>query len=194
MPPVLPRLRDSLRKAPPQMLLVGLVAACALASALFTGFTGRGSGVPARSGTSEAGPPAAASFPEDEGAPLCEPVQEAFEAARKGDLDRYLAQFTDPLRGRLSGTRTEKGDAYLRDYLARLTAPLKGLAVDLARRAETAPDTIRLPVEFIYVDRNEVQRFTLRREGGRWRISEIEDVRAAPTLIPYGTPIESVKR
>ena len=93
----------------------------------------------------------------------------------------------------MTRTRAERGDAYLRDYLARLAGPIQGLAADLTRKEPVGPDTIRLPIQFIYRDRNEMQLFTLRREGERWRIIAIENVRSAPTLIPYGTPMQQVK-
>jgi hypothetical protein len=124
-----------------------------------------------------------------EGLSPVKPVEDAFEAARKGDLDAYLDQFTDPLKSQMLRLRTEKGDAYLRDYLARLCGPIKGISADLTRQESVGPDTIRLPVEFIYADHNEVQTFQLRREGGRWRVLQIATVRSAPTLIPYGTGV-----
>jgi hypothetical protein len=104
-----------------------------------------------------------------------------------------MAQFADPLRAQLIRLRAEKGDVYLRDYLARLTRPIKGLAADLARTEEVGPSEVRLPIQFLYSDRNEVQSFFLRRSGDRWRITRIETARSAPVLIPYGTPMEKVK-
>src|SRR5438045_1586529 len=111
MPPALLRLRQALVKAPPQVLLAAVVLGAALVSALAP--RGRG---PAREAAAH--PPAAASSPLlfEEGEPASRPVEEALEAARKGDLDAYLAQFTEPLGSQLARTRAEKGDGYLRDY------------------------------------------------------------------------------
>lgn len=184
---MLPRLLHRLqaaRRLPPQVLLILAVSAAALASGLYGMLRGPAASPPALS---------LAPDPPDPDALLSRPVETAYEAARRGDLSRYLDQFTDPLLAQLSATRADKGDPYLRDYLDRQTAPLKGLAADLTRKKALDPDAVRLPVEFVYADRNEVQWFVLRRAGDRWRISRIESVRSAPTLIPYGTPVQSLR-
>jgi hypothetical protein len=176
-----------LHKLPLQWLLIGLVVAAAAASAVRSSrLHAEAPGGPSTAATASVDPTAEAS-------PLSQPVEDAYEAAKDGNLDRYLEQFADPLRSRLALTRAEKGDGYLREYLARLTAPLKGLAVRVDRKELTGPGTTRVPVEFIYADRNETQWFSLHRAGGWWRISGVEGVRAAKTLIPYGTPIEQVR-
>jgi hypothetical protein len=182
-----PRLRQALSKIRFQWLLVGLVAVGAATSAV------RSSRLhpEATAGRREA--TRAAPDPEEEGDRLSQPVEDALSAAKDGNLDRYMDQFADPLRGQLARTRAEKGDAYLRDYLARLTGPLKGLAVHVDRKEAIGPGAARVPVEFIYADRNETQSFSLQQDAGRWRITRIDTVRATQTLIPYGTPIEQVR-
>jgi len=77
--------------------------------------------------------------------------------------------------------------------LARFTAPVRGLAVRASEKQEAGPDRVRLPVELVYVDRNELQTYVLHREGTGWRIGRIDPVRSAPTLIPYGTPVEQAR-
>jgi hypothetical protein len=183
-----PRLRQLFRSVPPQLRLAALVLAAALASAAYHRLSVPGSRLPAPSFQLSSGrePRAASREPSQR-------IEDAFQAARKGDLDGYLAQFADPLRAQLARTRAERGDRYLRDYLARLTGPVKGLAFDPTRREEVAPETVRFPVEFIYADRNEIQTFVLQREGDRWRIRSIDTPRSAPTLIPYGTPIQQLR-
>ena len=192
MAPLLRRLRQALASIPPPLLVAGVVLIAAAASAAL------------RAG-SATGPPPGPRLPTpdsrlptpdpqaDRGNDLTEAVHDAFEAAKKGDLHAYLARFAEPLKGELSRTRAEKGDAYLRDYLTRSTAAVKGLAMDLTRTVDAAPGTVVLPVEFVYADRNEIQPFTLVRDGDRWRISRIESVRATATLIPYGTHIQNVR-
>ena len=100
-------------------------------------------------------------------------IEAATAAARAGNLTAYLEQFTDPLHSQLERTRAEKGDAYLIGYLKRLMAPVKGIAVNLRTKQDSAPNETRLLVEFIYADRNEVQPFFLRRVGETWRISRL---------------------
>jgi hypothetical protein len=194
MSPKLLRLPPALRKLPPQLLLAALVLLAALASGVVSHLGQRARGSEA------AAPPAASPRKDDaatdeagEAAALARPVEEAFEAARAGDLEAYLAQFAGSLRSELARTRAEKGDAYLRSYLARFTAPVKGLAVRASEKETAGPDLVRCPVEFVYSDRNEVQAYFLEREGDRWLIRRIDPVRAAQTIIPYGTPVEQVK-
>lgn len=193
MAPALTRLHTAFKAVPLQLRLAALVLVAAGVSALYAGYAGRapysGGELPAPSA-----PPEVATEVSDPeaGAALSRPVEEAFDAARRGDLETYLAQFGEPLRGQLTQTRGEKGDGYLRDYLRRLSEPVKGIAVRLSEQQEVAPETLRCPVELVYQDRNEVQSFTLKRAGGRWLIERIDSVRAAPTLIPYGTHIKDV--
>ena len=190
---LLRRLHPAGRKAPIQFALIALVLAAALASAITSRFRQAPAQDSAEAVNAISRLPFSSTPPVEEGITPAQPIEDAFEAARHGDLDGYLAQFTDSLQAQLARTRAEKGDAYLRDYLARLTVPIKGIAADLNRRESVGPETVRLPVEFVYADRKETQIFETRREGGRWRIRNISPVRAAPTLIPYGTPIEKVK-
>src|SRR5262249_61195274 len=100
---------------------------------------------------------------------------------------------TEPLRSELEEARAAKGDGYLRGYLSRFTTPIKGLAVRVDQQEVIGPSAIRLPVEFVYADRNERQSYSLQMSRGRWRITRIDAVRAAPTLIPYGTQVERVR-
>ena len=177
-----------LRRISPQWVLVALVAVAAAASAVRSARLHP----EANAGNAEARATRAPD-PEADGSPLSQPVEEAYEAAKDGNLDRYLEQFAEPLRSQLARTRAEKGDGYLRDYLARFTSPLKALAIHVDRKEVTGPNDVRVPVEFVYADRNETQWFSLQQEGGRWRMAGIDSVRSARTLIPYGTPIEQVK-
>jgi hypothetical protein len=184
------RLLPAVRRIPLPLRLIFLVLAAALASLLTTHL--RPTAETVETPNRATSPPASA--PVVESASPALPVEEAIEAAQKGDIDGYLARFTDPLSAQLTRLRAEKGDAYLRDYLTRLTAPVRGITADLNRRESVGPDTIRLPIEFVYADHNEMQRFLLRQERGQWRISGVDLVRSSPTLIPYGTPIQELPK
>lgn len=194
MPPRLRRWLRALREAPPQLVWAGVVAVLALGSLLIPQAAGRLGRPPEPAPAEpETAPDPAASLR----ARAAQTVQDALEAARTGDLAAYLERFGEPLRSQLDRTRRERGDAYLRDYLRRTMEPVKGLAIDHTRIEldpdEAGADLARVPVEFVYQDRNEVQRFLLRRDGDAWRIARVEAVRAVRTLIPYGTPIEDVR-
>lgn len=194
MRPPLARIRAALSRLPLQLRLVALVVLAAGGSVLYSAVAQRSasSGEAAQRDRVTADAPLEVSDPEA-GAAVSRPVEEAFDAARRGDLEGYLAQFAEPLRGQLARMRGEKGDGYLQDYLRRLSEPIKGLAVRLSEQQEVGPETLRCPVELVYQDRNEVQSFTLKRAGDRWLIERIDSVRAARTLIPYGTHIKDVR-
>ncbi|MBV9468013.1 MAG: hypothetical protein JO316_22620 [Abitibacteriaceae bacterium] len=181
------------RKLPPQLKFMVVVLLAAAASGLYSTLARSRSVEQVGADTSETTRQAiAAETAEESKRALAQPVENAFEAARKGDLERYLSQFTNPLREQLNRTRTQQGEGYLRRYLTQLTGTIKGVAVDLTRKEEVGPDLVRIHVELIYADHNESQPFVMRQENGSWRISKIESLRSAPTLIPYGTPLEDV--
>jgi len=130
-------------------------------------------------------------------APPAEPipadaVHAAFDAARAGDAGRYLQQFTDPLRAQLIARRDEEGSAAFSDYLRASTAPVKGL-VTREWQQVLEGDEARLPVEFVFAKRNEVQTYRLRRLSDGWRIVAIETAAETIPPIPYGAPVKPLK-
>lgn len=114
-------------------------------------------------------------------------VSAFFDAAGRGNIDEYLGLVTGDLRTSLEGTRSQLGDDGFRRNIQRTAAGVKGLAT--YRSAEQPVDGIALDVELVFADRNEKQRFTLRKAGRRWRIAAIGPATAAKPAIPYGTPV-----
>jgi len=122
-------------------------------------------------------------------------VYRAFDAARSGDADAYLACFAGDLRRRFEGAMRDAGgrDAF-GEALKRRCAELTGVAVS----REPAPDDdtareIVYRVESVYRDRNEVQLFRLRRTFRGWRIVEISGAESSVMPIPYGTPVRQLE-
>jgi hypothetical protein len=113
----------------------------------------------------------------------------AVAAAKRGQVERYLALFGQPMRRQLEESRREMGEAAFRDYLVRTASQPKGIAVSPIEDTES-PATPRFRVEFIFEDRNEVQQYTLQRESGPWQIARVDSSERIKTLIPYGTPVE----
>ena len=108
------------------------------------------------------------------------------DAARAGDVKKYLASYTGPLAQSLKQTAGESSDfaAYLRDS----NAPLKGIAV-------TDPESLsdnaaKARVEYVYQDRNEVQYFYLDKTADGWKIARVDSADRVKTLEPYGTPVK----
>jgi hypothetical protein len=108
------------------------------------------------------------------------------DAARNGDVARYLASYTGPMVESLARAKSESPDfgKYLRDS----NAGIKGIAV---MEPQPQPDgQVELRVEYIYQDRNEAQFFFLARTADGWKISRVETSERVKTLIPYGTPVQ----
>ena len=110
------------------------------------------------------------------------------DAAREGDVDTYLDAFTGQIRSTLEQAITEKGDDAFAEYLRNSNAPVKGIAI--TEPEQLSPGEVRARVEFVFQDRNEVQFMHLRRDGGRWFITRLDNAQRIETLVPYGTPVQ----
>jgi hypothetical protein len=107
-------------------------------------------------------------------------------AARSGDVNRYLAGYTEPMRSELRRSLEESGEAEFARYLRQSTAAMKGFAV----RVETASEqqaTAR--VERVFQDRNDAQVVWLQKQGREWRIARTEGDQTFKAAIRYGTPV-----
>ena len=108
------------------------------------------------------------------------------DAARDGDVSKYLQSYTGEMAKSLERAAAESPDfaKYLRDS----SFALKGIAV-----MEPLPQPsgeIQVRVEYVYQDRNETQYFYLTKTWGGWKISRMESAERVKTLIPYGTPVQ----
>jgi hypothetical protein len=115
-------------------------------------------------------------------------VYAMYDAARAGDAKQYLGFFTGAMVQELERSEREMtADAFAK-YLRGLNEGIKGLAVH-------APETItesevKLRVEYVFADRNEVQWMYLENANGSWRIARVDATERVKTLIPYGTPVK----
>jgi hypothetical protein len=117
----------------------------------------------------------------------------AVDAAKAGDVARYLALFAQPMRGQLEESRKEMGEAAFRDYLVKTASQPKGIALSSLDDPQAPPGaTARYRVEFVFADRNEVQQYTVQNAGRQWQIARVDSAERIKTLIPYGTPVEKV--
>lgn len=108
------------------------------------------------------------------------------DAARNGDVARYLASYTGEMAQSLERAKSDSSDfaKYLRDS----GAGLKGIAV---MEPQPQPDgQVELRVEYVYQDRNEAQFFFLSKTRDGWKISRVETSARVKTIIPYGTPVQ----
>ncbi len=80
--------------------------------------------------------------------------------------------------------------------------PLRAAAIpepELLERAATyqiggwttteAPFEVKVKVEYVFQDRNEVQWMYLEKSGNSWRIARVDTAERIQTLVPYGTPV-----
>ena len=80
---------------------------------------------------------------------------------------------------------TEEGFAkYLRDG----NSPIKGIAI--TEPEKLTDREVKVRVEYVFQDRNEVQHMYLERTGGDWLITRVDSARRIKTLVPYGTPVQ----
>jgi hypothetical protein len=113
-------------------------------------------------------------------------IYSMLDAARSGDVARYLSSYTGEMSQSLARAKSDSPDfaKYLRDS----NAQLKGIAV---MEPQPQPDgQVELRVEYVYQDRNEAQFFFLAKTRDGWKISRVETSERVKTLIPYGTPVQ----
>jgi len=115
-------------------------------------------------------------------------VYAMLDAARAGDVNRYLAQYTGQMETSLRQAIAESGEAAFAKYLKDSNAAIKGVAI-----MEPQPLTereVKLKVEYVYQDRNETQQLYVEKTPGGWRIARVDSAERVKTLVPYGTPVQ----
>ncbi|MEK7750530.1 MAG: hypothetical protein AAB654_01345 [Acidobacteriota bacterium] len=115
-------------------------------------------------------------------------VYAMLDAARAGDVNRYLAQYTGQMETSLRQALAESGEAAFAKYLQDSNAAIKGVAI-----MEPQPLTereVKLKVEYVYQDRNETQQLYVEKTPGGWRIARVDSAERVKTLVPYGTPVQ----
>jgi hypothetical protein len=113
-------------------------------------------------------------------------VYAMLDAARAGDVQRYMSMYIDPIQTPMRQAMSESRDfpKYLRDS----NAGVKGVAVN---EPETLPDgRVKARVEYVYEDRNEVQFMYLEKTRQGWKIANVDAADRVKTLVRYGTPVQ----
>jgi len=109
------------------------------------------------------------------------------DAARAGDAKAYLNSFAGPLQHQLQQAMRESGTPQFATYLRNQSAAYESVAVSPVD--QPSESDARLRVEYVYSNRNEVQTFHLKKDGGRWIVTGISGTDPIKTLIPYGTAV-----
>jgi hypothetical protein len=113
------------------------------------------------------------------------------DAARDGDVKKYLAAYTGAMETALRQSIAESSEAAFRKYLQDTNAALKGVAVTAPSPEPTAEDReVKVRVEYVYQDRNEAQTMNLEKNGSVWKIARVDSAERVKTLVPYGSPVQ----
>jgi hypothetical protein len=109
------------------------------------------------------------------------------DAARAGNTSDYVDTFSGPLQQQVQQVLKEGGKAQFASYLTRQSASFQSVALSVTEQPSDAEARVR--VEYVYVNRNEVQVFHLRKIGSRWKVVGISSTDITKTLIPWGTAV-----
>jgi len=126
--------------------------------------------------------PAAGATPQDA-------IYAMLDAARAGDVKKYLAAYTGAMETALRQSIAESSDTAFRKYLQDTNAALKGVAV-MTPEAAAGDREVKVRVEYVYQDRNEAQTMNLEKTTGGWKIARVDSAERVKTLVPYGTPVQ----
>ncbi len=115
-------------------------------------------------------------------------VYAMLDAARAGDNDKYLSCYTGQMLSSLQQSVNETGKEGFAKYLKDSNAPIKGVAIN---EPQILTDReVKVRVEFVYQERNEVQFMYFEKIGADWKIARVDATERVKTLIPYGTPVQ----
>ena len=109
------------------------------------------------------------------------------DAAREGNAAKYLSFYTGQMQSSLAQTQAEQGNEAFSRYLKESNAAIKGVA--LQEPQALTDREVKVRVEYVYQDRNEVQQMYLEKSGNDWKITRVDSAERIKTLVPYGTPV-----
>jgi hypothetical protein len=112
-------------------------------------------------------------------------IYSMLDAARAGNAKAYVEAFGGPMHDQLVQLVNESTEPKFSAYLTTQNAAFQGVAVAITDRPSAEKAEARL--EYVYSDRNEIQKFYLTKEQGRWRILRVAGSERIKTLVPFGT-------
>jgi hypothetical protein len=115
-------------------------------------------------------------------------IYQMLDAARAGDPAAYVSHYTGSMESQLQQAIAEKSESGFKQYLLTSNADIKGVA--LAEPKMISDNEAEVAVEYVYQDRNEIQRMYLEKRADRWKIARVDGAERVKTLVPYGTPVE----
>jgi hypothetical protein len=109
------------------------------------------------------------------------------DAARAGNTSDYVDIFSGPLQQQVQQVVKEGGKAQFASYLTRQSTSFQSVALSVTDQPSEVEARVR--VEYVYVNRNEVQVFHLRKIRSRWKVVGVSSTDITKTLIPWGTAV-----
>lgn len=113
-------------------------------------------------------------------------IYSMLDAARDGIVDDYLDCYSGQMERTLRQSLDEMGTERFSEFLRERNRDIKGIAMNAPKESG---DEAEVRVEYVYVDRNEVQEIYLERTDGDWKIARVSEIRRVETPVPYGTPV-----
>jgi hypothetical protein len=113
-------------------------------------------------------------------------VYAMLDAAKAGDVAKYLASHTGQMEQSLRRAISESTD--FAQYLRKSDAGIKGIA--LTEPEVLSAQEVKLRVEYVFQDRNEIQFLYLHKTEAGWKISQVDSAERIQTLVPYGATAE----
>ncbi len=87
----------------------------------------------------------------------------------------------------LQHSAAESGPGAFEKYLKDSNAAIQGVALSPPETLDASQVKVR--VEYVYRDRNEVQFLYLRKESSTWKIYQVDSAERIKTLVPYGSVV-----
>jgi hypothetical protein len=109
------------------------------------------------------------------------------DAAKAGDVNAYLGCYTGHMKELLQQSATEATADKFKSYLQTSNASIQGVA--LSPPENVSDSQVKVRVEYVYRDRNEVQFVYMKKEPPTWRIYQVDGAERIKTLVPYGSPV-----
>jgi hypothetical protein len=116
-----------------------------------------------------------------------DPIYQRLDAVRDGSVTNYIDAHTGSMKASLLRAAAEVGEARLLQSLRDQNASLKGIAI--LQPDPLSDREVKVRVEYIFADRNEIQSYYLEKAGNTWKIARVDGAQRIQTLVAYGTPV-----
>jgi len=114
-------------------------------------------------------------------------VYAMLDAARSGEVARYLDHFAAPAIDEFRQQIRESGESAFAKYLREANARIEGIAVT---EPEIAGNAAVIRVEYVYSDRTVTQQLSLTKQADRWRIERADGEERTSMPVPFGTVLK----